>query len=413
MRSSYPTRPILSVLAFLPVAVAQASPLTLDQAVALAQQRMPAAQSAAAGVRSADAGLDVARLRPNPVLNIEAENVLGSGPYAGFGGGEKTYSMSLPVELGGKRDARIAVARAERDFAGIGAVAARAEITLRITLACTAAAAAERRLAVAQEELALAERGAHVAGERVDSGKASPIERQRAQVILTNAQVKRERMARAASTASKALARLLDVAEPVMLAAPWFDEAGMYTPATPAQAALLPVAAADAQVAAARARSAAARSARVPDLVVTAGTRRFGDSRDSAAVLGLSIPLPLFNSGSAELARSRAELDRAEAERSAVARDAAQAFDDSQADVADTQAAAAAATGPALDAASEAARIARIGYAEGKFSQLDLIEAERSLAETRATAIDALAALHEARARLLRLQGSSAPLYKE
>ena len=44
----------------------------------------------------------------------------------------------------------------------------------------------------------------------------------------------------------------------------------------------------------------------------------------------------------------------------------------------------------ALAAAEEAARIARIGYREGKFGQLDLLDAERTLAQTRAAAIDAL-----------------------
>jgi len=76
-------------------------------------------------------------------------------------------------------------------------------------------------------------------------------------------------------------------------------------------------------------------------------------------------------------------------------------------------AAARAANGPALAAAEEAARIARIGYAEGKFPQLELIEAERSLAETRESSVDALAALHTARARLARLQGSNSPIYKD
>ena len=64
---------------------------------------------------------------------------------------------------------------------------------------------------------------------------------------------------------------------------------------------------------------------------------------------------------------------------------------------------AAAANGPALAAAQEAARIARIGYREGKFGQLDLLDAERTLAETRLAAIDALAAYQNARAQLERL----------
>src|SRR3546814_9424389 len=64
---------------------------------------------------------------------------------------------------------------------------------------------------------------------------------------------------------------------------------------------------------------------------------------------------------------------------------------------------AATATGPALAAAAETARIARIGYREGKFGQLDLLDAERTLAETRLAAIDALLSYHLAQAQLERL----------
>ena len=56
-----------------------------------------------------------------------------------------------------------------------------------------------------------------------------------------------------------------------------------------------------------------------------------------------------------------------------------------------------------MASASEAARIARIGYREGKFGQLDLLDAERTLSETRTAAIDALATYHDAKARLERL----------
>ena len=50
-----------------------------------------------------------------------------------------------------------------------------------------------------------------------------------------------------------------------------------------------------------------------------------------------------------------------------------------------------------------AARIARIGYREGKFGQLELLDAERTLAETRVAAIDALANYQNARAQVERL----------
>lgn len=74
-----------------------------------------------------------------------------------------------------------------------------------------------------------------------------------------------------------------------------------------------------------------------------------------------------------------------------------------QADAANAAANAATASGPALAAAEEAARIARIGYREGKFGQLDLLDAERTLAQTRAAAVDALLSYHIAQAQLERL----------
>lgn len=157
----------------------------------------------------------------------------------------------------------------------------------------------------------------------------------------------------------------------------------------------------------------AARRDRIPDVTITAGTRRYGDSSDRAAVLGLSIPLPLFNSGTHALARAKAEEEKAIAEGETAVIDAQQASAHAAADVADARAVAQTAAGPALTAAQEAARIARIGYAEGKFAQLEMIEAERSLAETREAALDALTEYHLALARMARLQGSTQPIYKD
>lgn len=393
-------------------ACAQSTVLTLNEAIERAQAQAPSVASALAGVRAADAGVLVAASRPNPSLSAEAQNVLGSGRYSGFNNnGDRTVSLSIPIELGGKREARTGVAEAERTAAAVGVTTSRADLTLKVTQAFIALAASQRRLEVARASLELAERAAKVANERVKAGKASPIDQQRAEVMRINAQVKTNRAQRTVDTASSALARLLGSAAPMSISAPWFDEPGTKRAGGPTGR-LLALTAADAQVAAAQARVTAARRARVPDLTVSVGARRVGDTHDNAAVLAVSVPLPIFNTGANELVRAHAELDRAEAERAALTLDTEQGLADAQADVANALAAAEAA-GPALAAASEAARIARIGYAEGKFSQLDLIEAERALMESRESSIDALAALHDARARLARIKGSTTSLYKD
>ncbi len=146
-----------------------------------------------------------------------------------------------------------------------------------------------------------------------------------------------------------------------------------------------------------------ARSQRVPDVTISASARRLEMTNDTAAVFGVSVPLPLFNNGRAAVDLASAQRTQADAQRRLALLDAEQAIATAQGDVANAATTARNATGPTRAAAQEASRIARIGYREGKFGQLDLLEAERTLADTRAAAVDALAAYHDAQARLERL----------
>ncbi len=387
-------------------------PITLAEAVARAGGRAPQVRAANAGLSAAEASVRAARLLPNPTLDLEAENVLGSGPYSRFQQAETTLSMSVPLELGGKRAARTGVARAEQASARIELSAARAELTLRVTQAFIERVASERRLAAANARRELAERSERAASLRVESGKASPIEGQRATAQRVGAVLAADRARRAAARAAATLSRLTGAEAPLALAAPWFDDAaterGIDAHATP-----LALAAAQARVDAAGARLRAADSERVPDVTVSAGARRFRETNDTAAVLSVSVPIPVFNRGGAELARARAELDKAQAERAAAEIDFAEALDAARSSVADARANAIAAAGPELEAAREAARIAGVGYRAGKFTEAELIEAEHALAEAQEAAVDALAGLHDARARLARLLGHAEPIYKD
>jgi cobalt-zinc-cadmium efflux system outer membrane protein len=386
--------------------------LSLSEAIRLAARYAPQAAEADAALRVADSAVDIARLRPNPTLSVEAENIAGSGAYAGGAERETTAALSFPIELGGKRAARVRVAQAERGEAAVTAGAASAETVLLTTEAFLAVTASERRLELARERLQLAEAALNAARLRVKAGKASPIEEQRAEVVRVSANVQADRAERLAGLARSQLARLTGVAPDVAIAAPWFattdtgETAGVGSVAAPA------LAVADARIAAAEARVDLAQRSRVPDITLSAGFRQAAEPGDTAAIVGVAVPLPLFDTGRAEVTRARAELELAQARKHVVAQEFEQALATARVEVANAQAAAKASGGPALEAAREAARIARIGYAAGKFSQLELIEAERVLSETHEAAIDALVALHAARARLGRLEGRADPIFE-
>ncbi|MBV1692399.1 TolC family protein [Novosphingobium sp. G106] len=389
------------------------APLTLEQALAAARSTSPALEAASADLRASSAARRVAGLRPNPSLEAETENVAGSGPYRGFDSAETTVGFALPIELGGKRSARIGVADAQGARTRVDAAIADADVTQRVTQAYIAAVAAERRLGVAREQAQLAGEAYRAASVRVAAGRASPIEQQRADVLRINMDAAAARAERGAIVARETLARLIGRQVDTGLDLAWFDRIDGYGPSAPVNVdGTLALAAADADVATADAQVRLARSQRVGDVTLKAGARRLEATNDNAAVFGVSVPLPLFNSGSASVAQARAELDGAEARRRMARIEAEQAVAQAAAEVANAAADARNAAGPALAAAVEAARIARIGYREGKFGQLDVLDAERTLTETLAAAIDALAAWHDARARLQRLTSAVSPITK-
>ncbi|AOH85167.1 transporter [Sphingomonas panacis] len=387
--------------------------LTLTQALELAHANAPSLDAANAGVRAADAGQRVAGLRPNPTVSADIENVGGSRAYNIIEAPKQTVGIGLPLELGGKRPARIAVAVSQRGRAGIDQAIAEADLRESVTDAYVETVSAERRLGAARQQARIAGETAHAAQVRVEAGKASPLEQQRADVLRIAAEADVQKSQRLATLARANLERRLGQPVSGRLDQDWFDRIDAYGPPQPRDGMTsLSVAAATADRRTAEAQLRLARSQRIPDVTVSTGVRRLPATNSVAAVFGVSVPLPLFNGGSAAIAQRTAERDKVDAERRSAMLDAEQQVAQAQADLANAQAAASNAIGPALVAAQEATRIARIGYREGKFGQLDLLDAERTLAQTRTAAIDALTVYHLARTRLERL-AATAPSPKD
>jgi cobalt-zinc-cadmium efflux system outer membrane protein len=388
--------------------------LTLERTLALAEASAPSLQAAEAGVRATGAARDIAGLRPNPTFNSSLEYFGGSGQYRDLQSAEATVGVAQQIELGGKRSARVGVANAQGEQARVALLIAAADIRLAVTQAYLEAVAAERRFVTAREQASIAGDAARAAGIRVRAGRASPIEQQRADVVRINADAAVERAQRMSEVARGNLARRIGQPVTGALDLAWFDRVQGSGPSVPVSpGGTLALTAARAEVTTADAQVRLARSQRIPDVTISAGARRIEQTNDTAAVVGLSIPIPLFNNGRASIAQASAQREQADAMRRAAEVDAAQSIANAQAEVANAATTARTASGPALAAALESARIARIGYREGKFGQLDLLDAERTLSETRTAAIDALAAYHDAKARLERLTAAAPDLAKD
>ncbi|MDN4501811.1 TolC family protein [Alteromonadaceae bacterium BrNp21-10] len=88
--------------------------LTLRQALTLTQNNHPTLQQLPYRQRMVEGQVLQASIRPNPVVALELENLLGSGESAGVKHAEATLSFSQLIELGDKRQWRIAAASAEQ-----------------------------------------------------------------------------------------------------------------------------------------------------------------------------------------------------------------------------------------------------------------------------------------------------------
>jgi cobalt-zinc-cadmium efflux system outer membrane protein len=87
-------------------------PLTLDAAIALALRLNPTLRAAGQEVAAQQGALTQAGARPNPELELLREGTRGDSRTT-------TALLTIPVELGGKRAARIDAARQEGQVAAL------------------------------------------------------------------------------------------------------------------------------------------------------------------------------------------------------------------------------------------------------------------------------------------------------
>lgn len=351
-----------------------------------------------------------AQARPNPSASLYVENFVGSDAYAALGG-QTTLQVDQALELGGKRPARIAAGRATLEAARATRAQARLAFAVELATNYALAEASERRVELARQALELATEDLRVARLLVETGKEAGLRSVQAEAEVSAA---RARVDRALADSAAAFATLSAIAaspQPITS----IPDGLLKTADAPATAITFAFAFAFAfdsspayQTALAE-REAAARRVRVertqavPNLTVSAGVRDVA-GRDVAGVVGLSMPIPVFDQNRGNISAAQASLRAAEARLTSVRLDLeADARSASARVTAAESQLVAAKTGEA--AAEEAYRLTRLGYVGGKLPLLEVLSARRALTEARTQTLDARLARLSAASQLSRLAG--------
>ena len=386
-------------------AAAWSAPLTLEAAIDLALRANPTLRAAGSEVAAQEGALAQAGALPNPELELLREG-------EGSSSRTTTATLNIPIELGGKRAARVEAARQEGALAAIALEAERDKVRADAAAAFHDVVAAQERERMARELVALAGRALTAAGKRVEAGTLSPVEETRARVAQGSAR-----------TEALQAGRDLEGAR-IRLAALWGGDARQLSIHAPQAAALPPAPPLDqllaqldrspamrharAQVGQREALARLERARRTPDVNVIVGAQREGPDTRNRAVLGLSVPLPLFNRNDGAVLDALRRVDKArdqqDAEGVRLRAELAQAHARLTAALAEC----ALISTEILSGAEDAERAANRGFELGKFGLIDVLDAQRVLAQSKNQYLNAVAESHRAAADIARLLGRAA-----
>ncbi|MFS2005455.1 TolC family protein [Duganella sp. CT11-25] len=381
-----------------------AAPLTLQTALALAAGANSELSAARHEVQAVEGAVQQAGLSPNPSLSMERVDTRRDTR-------ETTLQLSQPLELGGKRAARVQAAERGRDTATAELAVKQAQVHADVIAAYFAVLAAQEQLRLAREADELAQRAAAATGRRVVAGKVSPVEETRARVAASSVQLELMRAASTLATARKRLAGLWGNTAPRFERAEGAVDA---LPALPDQAALQQrlarspaMALARSQLGRAQALAQVELSRRTPDVTLNIGSKRSEELGRTQAVFGVSVPLPFFDRNQGNVLESARRVDKARDELAATALrlDAELSQAREEFELALRQAHAL--RNDILPGAQSAYDAASTGFEYGKFGFLDVLDAQRTLLQAKSQYLNTLAEAHRAMAAIDRILGVS------
>jgi outer membrane protein, heavy metal efflux system len=353
----------------------------------------------------------------NPELSYEQDNSFGSGIYRGTKSAETTLQISQLFELFGKREARIAAGQAGLEGATIERKAVRLQILSETAIAFLSVLGLQRRIQILDDQVAAIDQLSPLLQRRVDAGASSPAETGRAEVAAALAKADRERTKAALSSARRELAILMGETSPKFAAVSGRLDTTGRPPSFQAV-----VAAIDANPQLVRwnavyaqrnAELLLARLKPYPDVRLSAGWRHFNETNDDAVRLSVTVPIPVFDrnqgnilSAQESLAKTRAER---EANRNTLLVVAGRAYDTVQGSLRELSVL----RDAAIPKARQASDAISLGYGQGRFSLLEVLDAQASVAQALLREQEALQNFHVAVATIEGLVGNPFALARE
>ena len=383
--------------------------ISLAQATALALQANPTIAVAMRGREAESAQAIQAAARPNPILSGQVADLRSQNRIA-------TIAISQQLETAGKRDKRMAAADAALSMADADIRITQAEISAKTYAAFYQVLAAQQAQILATELLQIATTSKEATAKRVLAGKVSPVEETKAKVAEAGLKIELASANQQLATAKQRLASLwanglqpnnhagyvavgdLDKLNNI----PTLEDLMSQVADSPR------LKKASLAITQKQALSAIEQSKQTPDVTLSLGAQRNEELGGiTQAIIGLSIPIPLFdkNQGNLQSAKAREyqSIDEKSVLENQLKTDIADAYSRRQLQVEASNMY----KNDILPGAQSAYDAARKGFEFGKFSFLEVLDAQRTLFQAKSQHLQTLALASLAEADMQNILGTN------
>lgn len=382
------------------------SVITLEGAINRALISSPRLKASESMVLASKGGRRQSSALPNPEVGFEVENIQGTGQLRGYDSAESTLGLTQLIEVGGKRSARIGMADQDVTLAGFERDAVKLDLIRDVQIAYADAVAAQEEVKLAEDEKKLADEVLKSVKKRVSAAREPLIQQSKAEITFSSSEIAYEQAQRDMLSAKRFLAALwgsdetfeLDNSAFFNISEPEFiTESNEYLKNNPDFARY------DSEVMKSKAAFDLEKANAIPDPSISAGVRNFRETGDEAFLVGVSLPIPVFNLNRGNIEKARQELSQTRNNKNASMLVLKASLIKAQADLMTSYQQAISLRDKILPASEKAFELSRKGYQAGKFPYLEVLDSQRTLFEMREQYHNTLKDYHRNKAEVERI----------
>ena len=376
--------------------------LRLEVALGLAMGANPEISVALREQEATEGARIQAGVRHNPYISSEIQDTRSDTQQI-------TLQFNQEIELGNKRESRLALADILHTKATAELDALKATIHANTVNAFYEVLVAQERLALSKSSFEVANAAVNAATKRVNAGKSSPVEETKSNIAASSAKIELNQSNSQLNSARKRLSALWGNPFPVFEQAYGDVENIPLVPSFENLLALLEnapaIGIANLEVSARGGSTKLARSQSTPNITISAGIVHNQELGLNQAILGLSVPIPLFDRNQGNVQEAVSLQYKAQDELIALKTQLATKLAGEHERLSVARLSAISLREEILPGAQNAFEAANKGFNAGKFNFLDVLDAQRTLFQAKSQYIQVLLDAHQAIAEIESILG--------